>query len=59
MVGGDAERARTSVTRSIRYAIERVAEHHHPLGRHLDICVTTGTYRYYTPDPLSPLEWRT
>lgn len=57
-VGSDAERARTSVTRSIRYALARIAEHHAPLARHLEICVNTGTYCSYTPDPLAPVEWQ-
>lgn len=56
--GGDAERARTSVTRSIRYALGRLAEHHRPLGTHLEDRVRTGTYCSYTPDPVAPIEWR-
>ena len=56
-VGGDAERARTSVTRSIRYALARLADHHPPVAAHLDQCVRTGTYCSYVPDPLVRVEW--
>jgi tetratricopeptide (TPR) repeat protein len=56
-VGGDAERARTSVTRSIRYAIARVGEHHPTLAAHLDRAVRTGTYCCYVPDPVAPVQW--
>lgn len=58
-IGGDAERARSSVTRSIRYGLKRIGEHHEALARHLENCVNTGTYCSYTPDPLVPIEWRT
>jgi len=56
-VGGSAERARTSVTRSVRYALARMAEHHPTLGAHLDQTVHTGTYCVYTPDPIASLVW--
>ena len=57
LAGATAERARTSVTRSIRYALARLAEHHPPLGRHLIQAVGTGTYCVYRPDPRVPVEW--
>jgi hypothetical protein len=57
VVGSTAERARTSVTRSIRYAIGRLAEHHPPLAAHLERAVRTGTYCSYEPDPLAPVTW--
>jgi len=56
-VGGTAERARTSVTRSLRYALRRLAEHHPTLAHHLGQAVRTGTYCCYTPDPLAPVVW--
>lgn len=56
-VGSTAERARTSVTRSLRYALRRLAEHHPRLASHLDQAVRTGTYCSYTPDPLAPVAW--
>jgi hypothetical protein len=57
MVGSTTERARTAVTRSLRYAIGRLAEHHPELGRHLEQAVRTGTYCSYAPDPLSGVVW--
>ena len=57
--GATTERARTSVTRSIRYAMTRIAEHHPPLGRHLRQAINTGTYCEYKPDPRVPLRWVT
>lgn len=55
--GATAERARTSVTRSIRYAITRIADHHPALGLHLRHAIKTGTYCEYAPDPRTPLTW--
>ncbi|HEX6423561.1 MAG TPA: hypothetical protein VFZ79_08790 [Acidimicrobiales bacterium] len=54
---GDAERARVSVTRSIRYALGRLADHHPAAADHLDRSVRTGTYCAYSPDPLTAVEW--
>jgi hypothetical protein len=56
-VGGTAERARTSVTRSLRYALSRLAEQHADLGAHLDRAVRTGMYCSYQPDPIAPVRW--
>lgn len=55
--GGSTERARTSVTRSIRYALERLAEHHVAVAAHLDQTINTGTYCTYAVDPLAPITW--
>ena len=55
--GGTAERARSSVTRSLRYALQRLAEHHATAAAHLDQSVHTGTYCRYSPDPMSPVRW--
>ncbi len=55
--GATSERARTSVTRSIRYAISRVGEHHPALGDHLRHAVSTGIYCAYRPDPRLPVTW--
>ena len=51
------ERARTSVTRSLRYAMARMAEHHPGLGEHLSQAVSTGTYCVYRPDSRLPADW--
>jgi hypothetical protein len=56
--GGSAERARTSVTRSLRYALARLSTEHPDLGAHLSRRLRTGTYCCYEPDPLSPVTWR-
>lgn len=53
----DAEKARQSVTRAIRGAIDRVGEAHPTLGEHLRATVRTGVYTSYSPDPRAPIEW--
>ncbi len=57
LTDGNAERARTSVTRTLRYAVQRLAEHHSDLGVHLERAVKTGIYCGYQPDPLTPVTW--
>jgi hypothetical protein len=57
--GSSAERARTAVTRSVRYALARLAEHHPNAAAHLEQHVNTGTYCSYAPDPISPVIWQT
>jgi tetratricopeptide (TPR) repeat protein len=52
-----AERARVSVTRAIRGAMDRLATQDAALGRHLEATVRTGTYCSYTPDPRVPIGW--
>lgn len=58
-VGNGVERARTSATRSLRYALERIARHHSRLGEHLERTIRTGTYFAYEPDPRAPVNWKT
>ncbi len=55
--GGSTERARTAVTRSLRYAIARVDSRQPELGRHFSQAVRTGVYCSYQPDPLAPIRW--
>ena len=52
-----SERARAGVTRAVRQAITRIAEHHPQLGEHLSRTIRTGTYCAYTPDPRAPVGW--
>jgi hypothetical protein len=52
-----SERARAGVTRAIRQAIARLAEHHPELGEHLDRTIRTGTYCAYLPDPRATVDW--
>ena len=57
-VAGDGERARASVTRAVRYATDRVAEHHPRLAEHLRSTLRTGIYCSYAPDPRAPISWK-
>ena len=56
--GSTVERARGSVTRSLRYAIARLSESLPALGQHLSGTVRTGTWCRYEPDPLASVRWR-
>lgn len=53
----NAERARVNVTRAIKAALVRIAEHSPSLGRHLGATVRTGTFCMYQPDPRVPVSW--
>jgi tetratricopeptide (TPR) repeat protein len=53
-----SERARVAVTRAVRQAIVRIAQHHAALGEHLQHAIRTGTYCAYEPDPRVPVNWR-
>src|SRR5262249_33931922 len=52
-----AERARQSVTRTIKSAVNKIAEHQPELGHLLARCIKTGTYCCYTPDPHVTITW--
>lgn len=56
-VGGSSERARTSVARSLRYALAEVASRHPPAAEHLRTSLRTGTYCSYQPDPFARVDW--
>ncbi len=58
-VGSDSERARTAVTRSIRYSLDQLAQSSPALAAQLKHGVQTGTYCRYVPDPHSPITWTT
>lgn len=53
-----AERARINVTRAIKSAVSRIAEHEPELGRVLRRSVRTGMTCAYEPDLGAPLEWQ-
>ena len=53
-----SERARAGVTRAIRQAITRIADHHPQLGEHLTRTIRTGTYCAYMPDPRISTVWQ-
>ena len=52
-----AERARSAVTHRIRGTVRRIAGVHPPLGRHLAVSISTGTYCRYHPE--QPVDWTT
>jgi predicted ATPase/class 3 adenylate cyclase len=51
------ERARQSVSKAIREAIDRIDRHDRDLGAHLRHAVHTGTMCLYQPDPRAPMTW--
>lgn len=51
------ERARQNVTRTIKSAVNKIAEHLPELGHHLARCIKRGTYCCYTPDPHVTITW--
>jgi predicted ATPase len=53
----NAERARISVTRAIRAAIDHLAEQNADLGDHLEATIHTGTFCEYRPDPRVATSW--
>jgi tetratricopeptide (TPR) repeat protein len=56
--GSVSERARVSVTRAIRLAMARIADHSPALGDHLESTIHTGTYCAYRPDTRLPVTWQ-
>jgi len=56
-VAAHAERARLTVTKSIKAALTRIQTLHPDLGRHLAATVHRGYTCIYTPDPRSPIDW--
>jgi hypothetical protein len=48
--GSSSERARASVTRALRSALDRIREHGPALAEHLDRSIRTGTYCAYFPN---------
>jgi hypothetical protein len=52
------ERARVNVTRAIKAALRRIADHEPELGHLLRGTIRTGTSCAYEPDPGVPLQWQ-
>jgi hypothetical protein len=52
------EKARQNVSRAIKAAIEKIAEHSPSLGRHLAATIKSGVFCSYTPDPRVPIRWQ-
>ena len=57
-IAAESERARVSVTRAVRLAIDKIAKENRALGRHLEATISTGTFVSYTPDPRVPVDWQ-
>jgi hypothetical protein len=54
----ETERARVTVTKGIKSALERLAAEHPSLARHLSVTVKRGYVCTYNPDPRAPINWR-
>jgi hypothetical protein len=52
-----SERARQSVKRAIKCALDRIADHHPALAEILAPHIRTGTYCSYRPDPNCRIRW--
>jgi tetratricopeptide (TPR) repeat protein len=52
-----SERARQSVTKSIKSVLERIAQGNAALGDLFSRCIKTGTFCCYQPAPDFPIEW--
>jgi len=57
--GSASERARLSVTRAIRLALDRITDYSPALGDHLNSTIRTGTYCSYRPDTRLAIDWQT
>ncbi len=53
-----SERARQSITKSIKSALERIAQSDARLGDIFARCIKTGTFCSYQPDPDFPIAWQ-
>ncbi len=52
-----SERARQSITKTIKAVVERIAQSDTTLGDFLSRCIKTGTFCSYVPDPDFPIAW--
>jgi tetratricopeptide (TPR) repeat protein len=52
-----SERARQSITKTIKAVVERIAQSDAALGDLLSRCIKTGTFCSYEPDPDFPIAW--
>jgi tetratricopeptide (TPR) repeat protein len=52
-----SERARQSITKTIKAVLERIAQSDAGLGDVLSRCIKTGTFCSYEPDPDFPIAW--
>lgn len=56
-VSSSAERARVNVTKGIKTALAKIAEHSSLLEHYLGTSIKTGLFCSYTPPPFSPISW--
>ena len=52
-----SERARQSISKTIKSVLERIAQSDAALGDILSRCIKTGTFCSYQPDPDFPIAW--
>ena len=52
-----SERARQTITKTIKAVVERIAQSDARLGEIFSRCVKTGTFCSYQPDPDFPITW--
>ncbi len=52
-----SERARQSITKTIKAVLDRIAQSDATLGSILSRCIKTGTFCSYLPDPDFPIAW--
>ena len=52
-----SERARQSITKTIKAVVERIGQSDAVLGNLLSRCIKTGTFCSYEPDPDFPIAW--
>jgi tetratricopeptide (TPR) repeat protein len=55
--GSASERARQSISKSVKTVLERIAQNDVALGEVLARCIRTGTFCSYQPDPDFPIAW--
>ncbi len=53
----DAERARQSVTKTLRTAVEQIGLRAPAVAEHLRVSLRTGFFCSYSPDPASTVQW--
>jgi hypothetical protein len=52
-----SDKIRTSVTKRIRSAIDKIDQQDPTLARQLNNCIKTGKQCFYNPDPQNPINW--
>jgi hypothetical protein len=55
--GSASERARQSITKTIRVVVEKIARSDAGVGDILSRCIKTGIFCVYQPDPACPIAW--